>query len=173
MLQRIQSLYLFLAAVLMALMTFLPIAEFIGDTETYRLSAFGLTGLEEKIETDMISEGIIETAETEEVRILDTLPMGIVICVAGLLALITIFLFKKRFLQLRLCVTEYVLLIGAQAFALLYYFRILKTFEMFAVSGGYMKLPMFFPVIALILVWFARRGIVKDIRLIKSLDRIR
>lgn len=82
----------------------------------------------------------------------------------GLLALITIFLFKNRKLQLRLTLLGIVL----QAAVLLIYFQQTKNF----LQGNYTLtsaisfiIPVFF-----ILAWL---GIRKDEKLIKSMDRLR
>lgn len=82
----------------------------------------------------------------------------------GLLALITIFLFKNRKLQIRLTLLGIVL----QAAVLLLYFQQTKNY----VQGNYTLtsaisfiIPVFF-----ILAWL---GIRKDEKLIKSMDRLR
>ena len=160
MIQRIQSLYLLLAAVAMAMMVFFPLGWIIAGGEEYRLLAFGLETAPQ--------EGIVQ-------QVSSTMGLGIIVCVAALLPFVTIFLFKNRMLQFRLCMAEFALLLGAQAMALLFLYRLAgiftKEFEMeAAVSLG---LPMFLPVVAAILNWLALRGIKKDIILIKSLNRIR
>ena len=82
----------------------------------------------------------------------------------GLLALITIFLFKNRKLQIRLSLLGIVL----QLVALVIYFQQIKTY----VQGNFTLpsalsfiIPVFF-----ILAWL---GIRKDEKLIKSMDRLR
>lgn len=82
----------------------------------------------------------------------------------GLLALITIFLFKNRKLQMRLTWLGIIL----QLVVLAVYFQQIKTF----VQGNYtltsalsFVIPVFF-----ILAWL---GIRKDEKLIKSMDRLR
>lgn len=82
----------------------------------------------------------------------------------GLLALITIFLFKNRKLQIRLSLLGIVL----QLVTLVIYFQQIKTY----VQGNFtltsalsFVIPVFF-----ILAWL---GIRKDEKLIKSMDRLR
>ena len=74
MIQRIQTLYLLLAAGLVACAAFLPLASFASGGEEFRLYAFGL-----------------RTADGETVQ--STLYMGILLAVALVLPLTTIFLF--------------------------------------------------------------------------------
>lgn len=163
MIQRIQTLYLFVASVLMGLMLFLPIAEFYGaspeGTEELQLTAFEMRA------ADPATGGFV--------TILKTIPMGAVVAFSALLPLVTIFLYKKRLLQYRLSASEIVLLVGAQIFAIYSVFRAVKGMEGFDDSIYSLKLPFFFPFISIFFVWLAMRGIIKDIKIIKSLNRIR
>ena len=93
MIQRIQTLYLLLAAGLVACAAFLPLASFASGGEEFRLYAFGL-----------------RTADGETVQ--STLYMGILLALALVLPLTTIFLFKRRMLQFRLGVVEMILLLS-------------------------------------------------------------
>jgi Na+-translocating ferredoxin:NAD+ oxidoreductase RnfD subunit len=82
----------------------------------------------------------------------------------GLLALITIFLYKNRKLQIRLSLLGIVL----QLAVLAVYFQQLKTYvqgNFTLTSGVSFIIPVFF-----ILAWL---GIRKDEKLIKSMDRLR
>lgn len=90
------------------------------------------------------------------------------------LALVCIFLFKKRPLQFRLTVLNIFLSIGVIA---LQYFKIkteaqrLQDARMLD-SSTYLP-AAFLPVIIVVLLFLAARGIYKDERLVKSLDRLR
>lgn len=87
MIQRIQTLYLLIVAILMALTLFLPLAWFASDAGEFTLRAFGL-----------------ETAAGEVAQ--PTSYLGILLVLACLLPLVVIFLYKRRLLQIRLCVAE-------------------------------------------------------------------
>ena len=172
MIQRIQSLYLLIAAVLMAMMAVMPIAEFYGvngeNAEELVLKARGF----ESVTAVQMTEA--ETgSEPVRVRIIGTMAMWVIVLLAAALPFVTIFLFKKRMLQFRLCASEMILLIGAQLFAILYTVRAVKSAALFDDVIYSLKLPFFFPVIASLFIWLAIRGIKKDIVLLKSLDRIR
>ena len=94
MIQRIQTLYLLIIAALMAVTLFSGLAWFAGDAGEFGLYAFGL-----------------KTAEGELVQ--STVYMGVLLALACALPLVTIFLFRRRLLQIRLCVVEMVLLLGS------------------------------------------------------------
>ena len=91
------------------------------------------------------------------------------------LALFCIFLFKNRKLQFRLTVLNIFLAIGAIA---LQYFKVQDFTNSLQASGKLISsssyLPgAFLPVLILIFLILAARGIYKDEKLIKSLDRLR
>lgn len=91
------------------------------------------------------------------------------------LAVICIFLFKNRKLQFRLTVLNVFLAIGAialQYFKVLDFANALQTAGKTISSSWYMP-AAFLPIVILILLVLAARGIYKDERLIKSLDRLR
>lgn len=91
-----------------------------------------------------------------------------------LLAVVCIFLFKKRPLQFRLTVINLLLSIGIIA---LQYLKI-KTFAAklddahLLMSATYLP-AAFLPIIIVVLLFLAARGIYKDEKLVKSLNRLR
>ncbi|MBO7300969.1 MAG: DUF4293 domain-containing protein [Tidjanibacter sp.] len=100
--------------------------------------------------------------------------IGALFSLCTLLPFVTIWLFKNRMLQVRLLFAEVVLLVGAQIFALWYAIGItgeVKAMSSLAVAT--IKTPTFFPLIGIILTIMAIRAILKDERLVRSLDRIR
>lgn len=146
MIQRIQSLYLLLATAVMSLTLFLPIATISYDAQTYNLTAFGS---------------------------IETIWIGILLSLAVLVPLVTIFLFKRRTLQIRLCAVEMVLLLGVLILYGLYYWFTIKSFENFTLDHLQFGWAAPMPVAALILTYLASRAIFKDEMLVRSLDRIR
>ncbi len=100
MIQRIQTLYLLIAAALMTVAVFSPLAVFNVGAAEYTLSSFSLAG---------------------EGGSFATLWLGILLAVSALLPLATLFLYKRRQLQIRLCAVELVLLIGCIVFIGIYY----------------------------------------------------
>ena len=89
----------------------------------------------------------------------------------GLLALISIFLFKNRKLQFRLSIFGIIL---SFIFLILEYFKVQEFIkENNIVSGSYQILALLLPILMIVLFIFASKGIYKDERLVKSLDRLR
>ena len=81
-----------------------------------------------------------------------------------ILSLVTIFLFKDRKLQLRLSIVG----IGLAVFTIIFYFVEMKKFE-----TGTISLSCLFAFGILIGFILAARGIWKDEKLVKSLDKLR
>ena len=152
MIQRIQSLYLLAVAALMFTALFTPLAYFVGGVDEYLLYAFVLKG------------GGIEHS---------TISMGIVVALAAVLPLVTIFLYKNRMLQIRLCAVELVLLVGSAVFMAIYYYLSNRLFSQLEFHTQGFRIAIVFPVIGIILDYFAIRAIFRDELLVKSLDRIR
>lgn len=88
--------------------------------------------------------------------------------IIAILSLVTIFLYKKRKTQLKLC---YLITI----FILAYYgFLVVKAIPFKASLAEYgFSYPIFFPALALLLVFLAKRGIKHDEKLVRSYDRLR
>jgi peptidoglycan/LPS O-acetylase OafA/YrhL len=155
MLQRVQTVYLLVATVLMSLMLFLPMAE---------IAAEG-TGIYE-----VLSKGwYIRGGEYAEPVML-TWPVFILVLFLTLLPLINIFLYKKRKLQIRICVYSIILAFGL--IGLIYYYFVIG-FKPLDEPAYALSFPMVLPAIFIILIYLAFRGIRKDEILVRSLDRIR
>ena len=99
-----------------------------------------------------------------ELNATGTLLLMITTIAVGVLALINIFLFKKRTLQLRLCVLG----IFLEALLIFLYYREVKTFT----QGTYSLTAILHSIIVLAFV-LAAMGINKDLKIIKGSDRLR
>lgn len=154
MIQRIQTVYLFLASVLMFSMFLSPLAEMADPQDQYYY--FDLTG---------IYEGTGDTA----MRIESVFPLRFLVIVTAVLSLFTIFFYKRRILQIRMCIFNLLLLIGFYALFFFYFFHTKTNYDVVAD----IKVTVIFPVIAVILVFLATRGIRKDEMKVRSYDRIR
>lgn len=84
--------------------------------------------------------------------------------VAGTIAFITIFLYKKRKVQMKLCVLDILLCV------LWYVWYVVMVVT---VNGFHVSFAACLPLIAIIFLFLARRGVKADEDLIKSMDRIR
>lgn len=147
MIQRIQTIYIFIAAVLVALLLKLNFAELTVNGELYIFNAKGIISGEQVLFNGLPILGFI----------------GLI----TLLHLIVIFLYKKRILQIRMLGFTMILLLGLVGVMLFFLYAAYDNAEVV------FKVPMVFPVIAFILDYLAIRAIGKDEALIRSLNRIR
>lgn len=156
MIQRIQSLYLLLTAGVMVLLAFIPMATFMAGSEELQITLRG-----------------IGSPDDPGNYIVPAWGMTILWGLATLFPFVLIFLYRHRLLQLRLCIVEIVLLAGMQAYVGFYVFNaksVLKAFDISSMS--YSPVDMM-PIVGIILMVMAIRGIIRDQTLIRSLDRIR
>lgn len=155
MIQRIQSVYLLLVTALMAVTLFAPLAWFALEAGEFSLYAFAL-----------------ENAAGEAVQ--STVYLGVLLALACALPFLTIFLYKRRLLQIRLCVVELVLLLGATVMEGVYYFLCRRFFD--ALSSVHMqgfRLSIALPLVCMLFAYLAARAIFRDELLVRAADRIR
>ena len=153
MIQRIQSVYLFLVTVIMILPLCVPIARMIvPDASTY----------------EFYSYGVVQTGEQAEVQ---AYYWGL-FCLNGIAIVMpfaAIFLYKRRLLQMRLSLIEIFLCLGITA---LMWYHINYFSKEMEIDVLY-RFSFILPVVCSILSYLATRDIIKDINLLKSYDRIR
>lgn len=102
---------------------------------------------------------------TETIMYTDTIPFLVLATLSTIIALITIALFKKRMLQLRLSVFNAVILLSYQIWLAFGYFT--------SPDGSTFNITIVFPSISLILTILAIRSIGQDEALVRSLSRLR
>ncbi len=151
MIQRIQTIYLLLATVILALILFLPIASMV-DAQANSFS--------------YLFYGVVDSSNT---LVIIDYPLAIILCLIPFLNLITIFLYKSRILQMRICIFNILLMFGSLALIWFYSYEA----ENVLFVDTYFSYPVVFPLVAAILTFMAFRGIRKDEILVKSADRIR
>ena len=154
MIQRIQTLYIAGVVALTALTLWLPLAHFTAGLEHFDLYAFGLRDAEGSV-------------------VQQTLYLGILAALSCLLGAVAIFLYKRRLLQLRLCIVQMVLLVGVEVMMAVYYFLSYRFFAAYEFHAQHMRVAIVFPLICLVLDYLAARAIFRDEVLVRSLDRIR
>ncbi len=154
MIQRIQTLYLLLASVLVGLALILPLAYFGGVDQFFDLYAVGLKGVDGEIAQS-------------------TIYMFVLLALSAVLPFVTIFLFGNRMLQVRMCVVEMVLLVGANVMIGVYFFLSYRVFSNLEISTQGFKPALTFPLIAIFFIYLAAKAIFKDELLVRSVDRIR
>lgn len=152
MIQRIQTLYLALAAFVLGLMLQSPIVSFAIDGKIYDLTSYML----------------VNSQDSKDV-IFYNYPLAILIIAASLLAFITILFFKNRKLQMKLTLFNWILTLGIYVLIAYYYFQAQAIKELVFTF----RLPVVYPAVAFILLVLAFRGIKRDEEIIQSLNRIR
>lgn|SRR6476661_362437 len=108
---------------------------------------------------------------TEKVfQLADDFLLVILIILLGILALICMFLFKNRKLQFKLSVFGIILSAG---FLFLEYIRAENFKQNNLIQTGSYQIGALLPLVMVVFFFMAARGIYKDERLIKSMDRLR
>lgn len=150
MIQRIQTLYLLFVVILGTLLCFFSPVQFLaqGSTEYISLMAF------------------------------DKWPLAVITLVIPLLALVNIFLFKRRLLQVRLNIMNVIFCLGYYALLTLYIAFAVKGYEQIgdfnlANAEWYLNVWAAFPLVNLVLTMMATRRILKDEALVRAADRLR
>ena len=149
MIQRIQTIYLLAVTILMVICMCNPIGSIIaGTNEISEFSNLSIT----------LPDGTVDYSPWALFAIL---------LVVSILSFITIFLFKKRMLQIRLTIFSSVMLIG-------YYMALVAYIFMLAEEASFSPSWIIcIPFIGVILNWLAIRGIGADEALVKAYDRLR
>ncbi len=150
MIQRIQTLYLLLVVILGTLLCFFSPVQFLAPdaTEYIPLMAF------------------------------DKWPLATITLVIPLLALVNIFLFKRRFLQVRLNIVNVIFCLGYYALLALYVAYVVKGYEQIGDTTltnaeWYLNIWAAFPLVNIVLTMMATRRILKDEALVRAADRLR
>lgn len=155
MIQRIQTLYLLIITVLSVILLFNPVAGLINSTDAvnYLLNFKGLVQV---------------NANSNEV-LASIWSLNTIALIIPLISLLTIFLYKKRILQIRLSFINIVLMAGYYGILFIYLWQYGKELN----ADWYLKSISSFHLINIILCFLAIRSIGKDEALVKSLNRIR
>ena len=95
------------------------------------------------------------------------------LALACALPLVTIFLFRRRLLQIRLCVVEMVLLLGSLVMEGVYYFLSWRVFSDLTFHTQGFKPAIVLPLVCLLFAYLAARAIFRDELLVRAADRIR
>jgi hypothetical protein len=155
MIQRIQTLYLFLVIVLSSITLFSPVA--------------GLQNVQTATIYELSYKGLMQLSDSGSNLLANTWMLTAIMAIVPLLSLITILLFKKRLLQIRLIIFNVVLMAGYYGLLFIYLWQMGKSLE----ADMFLELVSAFPLVNIVLSFMAIRAIGKDEALIKSLNRIR
>ncbi len=155
MIQRIQTVYLLIITVLSAVVFFLPVA--------------GLYNQIDNIQYTLDYKGVSLVSENAAKVVYNTWALSAIPVIISILSLITIFLFKKRILQLRLTVFNLVIMLGYYGMLFLYLWLAKAKLN----ADWHLEFVTAFPLVCIILAGLAMRSISKDEALVRSLNRIR
>lgn len=147
MIQRIQTLFILAAGMLIGSLYLQKFADIIVNDQLHIFNAFGIF--------------------KEEELLFSGLPLMILIGIIAVLHIVVLFLYKKRILQIRILAFTIILMLGL--FGLFFYF----TYASFEEVKVAFKVAVALPIASVILDWLAIRAIGKDEALVRSLDRIR
>ena len=154
MIQRIQTVYLLLVVVLLVATLFMPLLTLQIGQEFFSMDASGVSSL----------------INQEAAALGTTWGLFALTAIIALVAMVTIFLYKNRILQIRLCVFNALLMIGFYAYVA---FLVWRWQGEVPEMQWQLKLGLAFPVIALILDYLAIRNIGADEALVRSWDLLR
>jgi len=155
MIQRIQTIYLLISLILILLMFWFPLAELFVDGNFQYLFLY---------------RGIYNTTGEFDILAISSIPLAILFIIILILNLVSIFLYKNRLLQMRICILNIILMLGS--LGLMYFYTWFAETELSA-EAQYTTLMPIIPLISAIVTFIAFKAINKDQKLVKSLDRIR
>jgi len=168
MLQRIQTVYLFLAFVFCFLYLMFPTATVVLDDVSISIKPYELKVAEVAIGEEL---KVIE-AEIDEKLNVGLFQVALVLLAFAIMVItiIATFKYKKRVLQIRLGRMNILLLLTLIVLSFVYIdFVEAQLFK----DIDYYREGIFFPFVSIILIFLANRAIRRDERLVRSADRIR
>lgn len=154
MIQRIQTIYLLVAVVMLVVANFFPFATYGVEGSSYLLTSWGV-----------VDQGVAPyTGNT-------VLCWGLPVCnlLAAVLALVAIISYKQRVRQMRLCVY------GILTVLAFHVVLGVQGWMMFSALGATPELTLTaqFPLLSVIFFILAGRAVKRDEALVRSMDRIR
>ncbi len=166
MIQRRQTIYLLLIVILGTILFFIPVIQFTSPVESgiQRMFELGATGLEELTE-----EYSYAAQDLSLVTLKGVWGLSAATLLIPIVALVIIFLYRKRLVQAAACILEACLCLG--------YYGVLLIYVWFGKHNVAREWDLLFgsciPLICLVLTLMAVRGILKDEALVRAADRLR
>lgn len=155
MIQRIQTLYLLVIVILSGITLFSPFAA--------------LTNVADGLQYVVNLKGVSLVASTGNQLIQNVWALTALMSIIPLVALTTVFLYKKRILQIRLSIFNTVLMAGYYGLLFIYLWQSGEKLH----AEWSLEIVSAFPLINIVLNVLAIRSIGKDEALVKSLNRLR
>lgn len=158
MIQRIQTLFLILAFLASVGLFFFPLAGIYSATIAYKFYIYELR--------NMVPD------EASAFSFMTVLPLMLLNILAGALSFACIFFYKSRTRQIKLVRLAIFLDVILIALIFFIYGQIIE--KALGISPNYLdEVGIYFPLIMLVFLVLANRFIVKDERLVRSVDRLR
>ncbi len=160
--QRLQSIFFFLSALLFALLFFVPIAEYFGELNLLKFNVFGV-------------ESLLPDGDVPFKRMFALPVLILTITVVVLSGYLAMGLFRAvklaQFVKLhKLARIDIIVIVAWIAVVFAYYIRVIGTP---IGTDPTFKVGAFLPLPALLLTIAAASGLKKDIKKVRSTDRIR
>jgi hypothetical protein len=148
MIQRKQTVFLLVAFVLTLMGMSMQVGSLVGETGAVFARVYSLWITDGQGQHSFVSA-----------------PLFVALMLSALLSLVTIFLYTKRKLQATLCLLLMLLYVV--------WYVVLAVLPQQTGGQLHVEWPAVLPAISIILVFMARKGILADEKLVRSLDRIR
>ena len=167
MIQRIQTVYLLIASILLTLAAYFPLIEFQIEVSEF----VGQTSVPAYTQTAHLHAFSVQLCDQSGTwtKLYTIWSLGIATVIAAIVDLVIIFLYKNRKLQIK--TAHYSFLVKVALLAAIGYFTYIM--QGVDVTKTIPQIGTLFIVIAMILDWLAVKGIRKDEALVRSIDRIR
>ena len=158
MLQRIQSIYLAIVVIACIMLFFFPLANFYDELRgNYKFFIYGIKSMDPEPKVVF--------------NLFFTIPLIFLAVASFIFAVSTIFLFKNRQLQIRLCAFN--ILTNIVLVMVIFFFYATKIKAMTAIEPEYNYTGMALPLVSLLFLILANQAIRKDEALVRSADRLR
>ena len=160
--QILQSIFFFLSALLFALLFFFPIAEYFGELNILRFNVFGLESL--------LPDGDVPFKRMFALPVLILTITAVMLCgylAMGLFRAVKLVQFVKLHKIARIAI---IVIVAWIAVVFAYYIRVIGSPVGAEPS---FKIGAFFPLASLLMTVAAASGLKKDIKKVRSTDRIR
>jgi len=152
MIQRIQTVFLFLVFLVAILLMFFPLASFHIDESVFQMNLFGFDG-----------------ANHLDAEMPNIMAIGILDALLGIMALFAIFQFKNRKFQMKLVMIIMLINFGLLA-AIFYYAEQVGT--SLDIKANY-DIAAYFPIVSVLFLIYANRNIRADEKLVRQSERLR
>lgn len=156
MIQRIQTVYLFVAAIIPVILLFIPIGTLINDIGFYTYTPFN-----------------VKVINTDDV-IITSVYNALLLILSTLVSIATIFFYKKRKLQVRMINVNMIVILGA-LFSMFYIYpkMVFSKYQILENATLDFNSAILITLFTAVGLYLAKKAILKDEALVKSTERLR